>query len=704
MVSRSLPAGIGAVGSAKARFFHPSDKIRAKWPNDNKRQLVNVLVIGEGQRIVNRKNQWCYIVRIPEIDDGSEFHIVKFNFTVNVAPEVPFPGEINRGPRSRRQQRPAAAVAREVDPLRAATSDVFANVGNLGDDLEDLRRQGIEVDDDNEPAPENAEPAVERPNNGRFEKPMMCPRRMANVNNAKGKFNSHRWDDIAEMNELDLFRMCFFEKFVIDVIIPETNKFLGTPMTLQEFYVWLGCIFYMACFEGVGNRYEWWSTTPIDMFNGAPFRLNGFITRNRWLEITSAIRYTDVVEPLLFIDRFHEVRQMIRAFNDHYAVEYSPAWLSCLDESMNSWLKKFCPGFMICPRKPWPFGNEYHSIADGDENGHNPIMWRVRLVEGKDRPKLGNGPRSGRWAFPTKWENEGYTKTVELLLDMTEPIHRTGKVVTGDSGFCVAEGVMALDAKGVYGQFLIKKRRYWPKHVPGDLIDGHMAGKPLGATESYVQDLDGKRFVVHCCRDADWTTKIMSSHGVLDENQDHPTWRKVDGEWKTFKYAEPFSRHNKGKHWVDDVNKRRHSPISLESIWETKWWPNRQFTFLLSVAEVNAGMAKARATSRPADSVLDFRKRLAKLMLENKLDARGVAPNSPIRPRRTSNTVHVLKKRAKYEGKFDPDRCAFKRVKSMYLARPCRDCRKDTRDYCSCDPSMDLCSACFGAHRMEHGN
>jgi hypothetical protein len=56
------------------------------------------------------------------------------------------------------------------------------------------------------------------------------------------------------MNELDLFRMCFFEKFAIDVIIPEMNKFLGTPMTLQEFYVWLGCIFYMACFEGVGNR------------------------------------------------------------------------------------------------------------------------------------------------------------------------------------------------------------------------------------------------------------------------------------------------------------------------------------------------------------------------------------------------------------------------------------------------------------------
>ncbi len=80
---------------------------------------------------------------------------------------------------------------------------------------------------------------------------------------------------------------------------------------------------------------------------------------------------------MLFIDMFHEVRQMIKAFNNHYESEYSPVWLCCLNESMNSWLNKFFPGFMICPQKPWPFGNEYHSIADGDENGHNPIMWCI---------------------------------------------------------------------------------------------------------------------------------------------------------------------------------------------------------------------------------------------------------------------------------------------------------------------------------------
>ena len=90
---------------------------------------------------------------------------------------------------------------------------------------------------------------------------------------------------------------------------------------------------------------------------------------------------------------------------------------------------------------------------------------------------------NGTWAFLMMWEKEeGYTKMVKLLLNMMEPIHGTGKVVMGDSGFCVALGMMALHAKVVFWQLLIKKRRYWPKDVPGELIDGHMAGECQGET------------------------------------------------------------------------------------------------------------------------------------------------------------------------------------------------------------------------------
>jgi hypothetical protein len=207
------------------------------------------------------------------------------------------------------------------------------------------------------------------PGNERFKKPTMCPRRITNITNTKGKFNSHCCENIAEMNELALFRMCFPEQFVIDVIIPETNKHLGTAMTLQEFYVWLGCIFYLACFQGISNRNKWWSSALINQFKGAPFVwLKAYISKTRFLDIIGigAIRYTDQAQPLLFKDRFHKVRAMISAFNKHYEREYSPAWLSCLNESMNSWLNKFSPGLMVCPQNPWPFENEYHSIADSD--------------------------------------------------------------------------------------------------------------------------------------------------------------------------------------------------------------------------------------------------------------------------------------------------------------------------------------------------
>ena len=169
-----------------------------------------------------------------------------------------------------------------------------------------------------------------------------------------------------------------------------------------------------------------------------------------------------------------------------------PSWLSCINESMNTWLNKFCPGFMALPRKPRLFGNECHSSADGD--GGKPIMWWVKLVEGKDQPKLPNG----QWAFPLKWEREGYSKTVNLLLEMTEPLHGSGKVVTGDSGFCVTKGVTALHQKGVFFQSLIKKRRYWPAQVPGDRSDAFMMTKRLGETHTFVQDLEGVHFYVHC--------------------------------------------------------------------------------------------------------------------------------------------------------------------------------------------------------------
>ena len=104
----------------------------------------------------------------------------------------------------------------------------------------------------------------------------------------------------------------------------------------------------------------WWYEKPINMFEGAPFRLSEYMSGRRLQNVGAAIRYTNIESPA-FLDLFHNVRQMINAFNENYDCEYVPSWINCLDESMNIFLDKFCPGFMCVPRKPHPFGNEYQS-------------------------------------------------------------------------------------------------------------------------------------------------------------------------------------------------------------------------------------------------------------------------------------------------------------------------------------------------------
>jgi hypothetical protein len=122
------------------------------------------------------------------------------------------------------------------------------------------------------------------------------------------------------MDLLSIFRMCMPEEYIKTVIFPETNTNLeGDWLTLSEFYKWLGCRFYQACYVGISPVKLWWSSKEIDKFDGAPFRLN---------DVMSCGRFKPV--PTDFHDKFHYVRQLIDAWNDHMKEAYTPSWLSCM--------------------------------------------------------------------------------------------------------------------------------------------------------------------------------------------------------------------------------------------------------------------------------------------------------------------------------------------------------------------------------------
>ncbi len=90
MPQSSPAASIGALGSAPARFFHPSAKIREKCPNNDKHRLEGILIMGEGTFKVNRRMQQCYCMRINNFDNGTVFHIVKGKLRIDQAAAVPF--------------------------------------------------------------------------------------------------------------------------------------------------------------------------------------------------------------------------------------------------------------------------------------------------------------------------------------------------------------------------------------------------------------------------------------------------------------------------------------------------------------------------------------------------------------------------------------------------------------------------------------
>ena len=165
--------------------------------------------------------------------------------------------------------------------------------------------------------------------------------------------------------------------------------------------------------------------------------------------------------------------------------------------------------------------------------------------------------------------------TVRLILCITKSIHHTGEIITHDSGFCVGKGIIELHKHRVYGQTLIKKQgSYWPHSVLGDLIDGYFGNKDIGTVMTYKQVIERIDFFINCQKDDCYVTKIMSTHGTVNEVQGHAMFWMVRGEQIPCNYAEPHSGHNKANHQVDDHNNGGHDPIEIAEMWMTKWWPN----------------------------------------------------------------------------------------------------------------------------------
>ena len=248
----------------------------------------------------------------------------------------------------------------------------------------------------------------------------------------------------------------------------------------------------------------------------------------------------------------------------------------------------------------------------------------------------------------------------------------------------------------MYASALIKKRRYWPKHVDGDGIAAHFADKNVGDVDMMTGKLDDVELAILGMKEPEYVMSLMTLYGTSERFGEEKTRIYDDnGSEKrvSFKYPEIVRNHYLYRHAVDDHNGKRHAPISVEETWGTKWWPNRVFAFLLAVTEVNMNLAERHFFGGEEQPMLEFRKQLAKAMMKNDY----VGPKATARRSRRLGK-HILLSLAKFE-KFHKGRKV--RSQSEYPQATCSECKKKVRSYCSCSPGILFCKDCHVKHVIE---
>lgn len=202
-------------------------------------------------------------------------------------------------------------------------------------------------------------------------------------------------------------------------------------------------------------------------------------------------------------------------------------------------------------------------------------------------------------------------------------------------------------------------------------------------------------------KEPDYIMSLMSTYGTTERFGENKIRRvKKDGAFSTvtFKYPKIVHNHFKYRHMVDDHNARRQSPISLEESWATQRWPNRVFAFVLGVSEVNAMYAESYFSRTKQPSMLDFRKQLAKELINNDYDNVGNKNSSKRSARKREAHSHELLSLPK-KTKFDGARVV--ESVSDYPQFKCKSCNKRVRTYCRCSPGAIRCSTCHLRHVVE---
>ena len=223
--SPKLHADVGAVASVMSKFVHPRKPIRDKYPNWPKNhKLQGVVLVEVDAKVVQRganamlvfvfthfdlPNKKLYAAKtyIHVTQEGEEDSL--FVLAEAVIPDVSA-GAI--GPLKFDQTNRVDGAESNNTPILLSSS--MSNIRL--EDMVELRRQGIAIDDDNDPAPEDVPRQGEtNTGTGNWRRVgIICPRKSGNLQNYFASFRYYSHDATLCMSLLQLFLVMFPEDYL----------------------------------------------------------------------------------------------------------------------------------------------------------------------------------------------------------------------------------------------------------------------------------------------------------------------------------------------------------------------------------------------------------------------------------------------------------------------------------------------------------
>ena len=159
---------------------------------------------------------------------------------------------------------------------------------------------------------------------------------------------------------------------------------------------------------------------------------------------------------------------------------------------------------------------------------------------------------------------------------------------------------------------------------------------------------------------------------------------------KTFQYPEVVHYHYKYRDVLDNHNRLRMHPLSMEETWMMMQWPNRVFCFLLAITMVNIQNAATYFLNKPKIDSLQSRRLIAEALINNEYLQTGISPRCG---RKRHSVDHVLMTVLHFK-KFVKGQ--LENCKTKYDKWKCTNCSRNVRSYCSCTPGLMFCTECYG--------